>query len=87
MLVLVKTSYYLWDSGTLCVIDTVFDRQANSLQASINWRRSPRFSEDGTMVAVLLTEPPQTPEHSAAAGTSDTESISGRENEVRGAGT
>uniref|UniRef100_A0A672MVP4 HID1 domain containing n=1 Tax=Sinocyclocheilus grahami TaxID=75366 RepID=A0A672MVP4_SINGR len=46
-----------------------------------------QVSEDGTMIAVPLTESPQTPEHSAAAGTSDTESISGRDSEVRGAGT
>uniref|UniRef100_A0A671MIE1 Protein HID1-like n=1 Tax=Sinocyclocheilus anshuiensis TaxID=1608454 RepID=A0A671MIE1_9TELE len=44
-----------------------------------------QVSEDGTMIAVPLTESPQTPEHSAAAGTSDTESISGRDSEVRGA--
>uniref|UniRef100_A0A673KGT6 Protein HID1-like n=1 Tax=Sinocyclocheilus rhinocerous TaxID=307959 RepID=A0A673KGT6_9TELE len=43
-----------------------------------------QVSEDGTMVAVPQTESPQTPEHSAAAGTSDTESISGRDNEVSG---
>uniref|UniRef100_A0A8C2F0I5 HID1 domain containing a n=1 Tax=Cyprinus carpio TaxID=7962 RepID=A0A8C2F0I5_CYPCA len=41
-----------------------------------------QVSEDGTLVAVPQTESPQTPEHSAAAGTSDTESISGRDNEV-----
>ncbi|KAL0198651.1 hypothetical protein M9458_007191, partial [Cirrhinus mrigala] len=40
-----------------------------------------QVSEDGTMVAVPQTESPQTPEHGAAAGTSDTESISGRDNE------
>ncbi|KTG36950.1 hypothetical protein cypCar_00022796 [Cyprinus carpio] len=40
-----------------------------------------QVSEDGTLVAVPQTESPQTPEHSAAAGTSDTESISGRDNE------
>uniref|UniRef100_A0A8C1QIU2 HID1 domain containing n=1 Tax=Cyprinus carpio TaxID=7962 RepID=A0A8C1QIU2_CYPCA len=44
-----------------------------------------QVSEDGTLVAVPQTESPQTPEHSAAAGTSDTESISGRDNEVSGA--
>uniref|UniRef100_A0A8C1QIJ4 HID1 domain containing n=1 Tax=Cyprinus carpio TaxID=7962 RepID=A0A8C1QIJ4_CYPCA len=43
-----------------------------------------QVSEDGTLVAVPQTESPQTPEHSAAAGTSDTESISGRDNEVSG---
>uniref|UniRef100_A0A8C2F1C2 HID1 domain containing a n=1 Tax=Cyprinus carpio TaxID=7962 RepID=A0A8C2F1C2_CYPCA len=41
-----------------------------------------QVSEDGTLVAVPQTESPQTPEHSAAAGTSDTESISGRDNEM-----
>uniref|UniRef100_A0A671MAW7 Protein HID1-like n=1 Tax=Sinocyclocheilus anshuiensis TaxID=1608454 RepID=A0A671MAW7_9TELE len=41
-----------------------------------------QVSEDGTMIAVPLTESPQTPEHSAAAGTSDTESISGRDSEM-----
>uniref|UniRef100_A0A8C1FEF4 HID1 domain containing n=2 Tax=Cyprinus carpio TaxID=7962 RepID=A0A8C1FEF4_CYPCA len=46
-----------------------------------------QVSEDGTMVTVPPTESPQTPEHSATAGTSDTESISGRDSEVRGAGT
>uniref|UniRef100_A0A8C0Y591 HID1 domain containing n=1 Tax=Cyprinus carpio carpio TaxID=630221 RepID=A0A8C0Y591_CYPCA len=46
-----------------------------------------QVSEDGTLVAVPQTESPQTPEHSAAAGTSDTESISGRDNEVSGANT
>uniref|UniRef100_A0A8C2CVX2 HID1 domain containing n=1 Tax=Cyprinus carpio TaxID=7962 RepID=A0A8C2CVX2_CYPCA len=46
-----------------------------------------QVSEDGTMVTVPPTESPQTPEHSAMAGTSDTESISGRDSEVRGAGT
>uniref|UniRef100_A0A8C2D2D6 HID1 domain containing n=1 Tax=Cyprinus carpio TaxID=7962 RepID=A0A8C2D2D6_CYPCA len=43
-----------------------------------------QVSEDGTMVTVPPTESPQTPEHSAMAGTSDTESISGRDSEVRG---
>ncbi|KTG36656.1 hypothetical protein cypCar_00000899, partial [Cyprinus carpio] len=41
-----------------------------------------QVSEDGTMVTVPPTESPQTPEHSATAGTSDTESISGRDSEV-----
>uniref|UniRef100_A0A9J7XX80 HID1 domain containing n=2 Tax=Cyprinus carpio TaxID=7962 RepID=A0A9J7XX80_CYPCA len=40
-----------------------------------------QVSEDGTMVTVPPTESPQTPEHSATAGTSDTESISGRDSE------
>uniref|UniRef100_A0A673GGY0 Protein HID1-like n=1 Tax=Sinocyclocheilus rhinocerous TaxID=307959 RepID=A0A673GGY0_9TELE len=42
-----------------------------------------QVSEDGTMIAVPLTESPQTPEHSSAAGTSDTESISGRDKMAR----
>ncbi|KAG7460184.1 hypothetical protein MATL_G00218970 [Megalops atlanticus] len=42
-----------------------------------------QVSEDGTMVSVPQTESPQTPpsEHSGAAGASDTESNSGRDNE------
>nr|XP_055039516.1 protein HID1 [Misgurnus anguillicaudatus] len=40
-----------------------------------------QVSEDGTMIAVPQTEPPRTPEHSCPAGTSDTESISGRDTE------
>lgn len=41
-----------------------------------------QVSEDGTMVSVPKTDP-QSTDQSAAAGTSDTESNSGRDNEVR----
>lgn len=43
-----------------------------------------QVSEDGTMVTVPKTETPHSPEHGVLSGASDTESNSGRDNEVRG---
>ncbi|XP_047656773.1 protein HID1 isoform X2 [Tachysurus fulvidraco] len=42
-----------------------------------------QVSEDGTMVTVPKTETPNSPEHAVLSGASDTESNSGRDNEVR----
>lgn len=55
----------------------------NSLLGIDKLTEKSQVSEDGTMVAVPQTEFPQTPEHRGAAGASDTESISGRDTEVR----
>lgn len=60
-----------------------FDTQLNSLLAIDKLTEKSQVSEDGTMVALPQIESPQIPEPSSAAGASDTESISGRDTEVR----